>query len=111
MSDYNKIVWSQGLFLKPQHFQQQERYFERYVETRCQGLCGHSWGCIELEVAQNLLSIGQLGLRRAVGVFPDGTPFCMPDDDPLPAPIEITPQLRNQTVYLAAPLRTPSAHD
>ena len=33
MSVYNKVVWSEGLFLRPQHFQQQDRYFERYVET------------------------------------------------------------------------------
>jgi type VI secretion system protein ImpJ len=38
MSIYNKVVWSEGLFLRPQHFQQQDRYFERYVETRCQAL-------------------------------------------------------------------------
>ena len=39
MSIHNKVVWSEGLFLQPQHFQQQDRYFERYVETRCQALC------------------------------------------------------------------------
>ena len=36
MSAHNRVIWSEGLFLQPQHFQQQERYFERYVETRCQ---------------------------------------------------------------------------
>ena len=38
MSAHNRVVWSEGLFLQPQHFQQQDRYFERYVETRCQAL-------------------------------------------------------------------------
>ena len=33
MSVHNKVVWSEGLFLQPQHFQQQDRYFERYVES------------------------------------------------------------------------------
>ena len=86
MSVYSKVVWSEGLFLRPQHFQQQDRYFERYVETRCQALVPHSWGFTELEVERDLLSIGKFGLRRAAGVFPDGTPFRMPDDDPLPTP-------------------------
>ena len=36
MSAHNRVIWSEGLFLQPQHFQQQDRYFERYVETRCQ---------------------------------------------------------------------------
>ncbi|HEU4689065.1 MAG TPA: type VI secretion system baseplate subunit TssK, partial [Vicinamibacterales bacterium] len=74
MSIYNKVVWSEGLFLRPQHFQQQDRYFERYVETRCQALVPHSWGFTSLEIEPDLLSIGKFGLRGATGVFPDGTP-------------------------------------
>jgi type VI secretion system protein ImpJ len=31
MTTNSKVVWSEGLFLRPQHFQQQERYFERFV--------------------------------------------------------------------------------
>jgi type VI secretion system protein ImpJ len=26
MTENNRIVWSEGLFLRPQHFQQQERF-------------------------------------------------------------------------------------
>ena len=84
MSVYSKVVWSEGLFLRPQHLQQQDRYFERYVETRCHALRSNSWGLTELEVERDLLAIGQLGLTRAAGVFPDGTPFRMPEDTPLP---------------------------
>ena len=105
MSIYNKVVWSEGLFLRPQHFQQQDRYFERYVETRCQALVPHSWGFTSLELEPDLLSIGKFGLRAATGVFPDGTPVRMPDDDALPAPIAIGSQVRDQVVYLAVPLR------
>ena len=32
MARNNKVIWSEGLFLRPQHMQQQERYLERYVE-------------------------------------------------------------------------------
>jgi type VI secretion system protein ImpJ len=107
MSVYSKVVWSEGLFLRPQHLQQQDRYFERYIETRCQALRSHSWGLSELELERDLLSIGQLGLARAAGVFPDGTPFRMPDDTPLPAPLELDPRIRDQLMYLAVPLRQP----
>jgi type VI secretion system protein ImpJ len=111
MSVYSKVVWSEGLFLRPQHFQQQDRYFERYVETRCQSLVPHSWGFTELEVERDLLSIGKFGLRRATGVFPDGTPFRIPDDDPLPAPIDIGAEVHDQVLYLALPLRRAGAAD
>jgi type VI secretion system protein ImpJ len=104
---FNRVVWSEGLFLRPQHFQQQDRYMERFVETRCQGLIPHAWGFTEVELERDLLGIGKFGLRRAAGVFPDGTPFRLPDDDPLPAPLEVDAQVRDQLVYLAVPLRRP----
>jgi type VI secretion system protein ImpJ len=109
MSGHNKVVWSEGLFLRPQHFQQQERYLERYVETRCQALVPHSWGFAEVELERDLLSVGKFGLRHAAGVFPDGTPLRMPDDDPLPQPLDLDVQVRDQLVHLAVPLRRPQA--
>lgn len=105
MSANNKVIWSEGLFLQPQHFQQQDRHFERYVELRCHALIQHSWGFTELEIEHDLLSIGKFGLRRAAGVLPDGTPFRMPDDDPLPAPIDIGTTARDQVLFLSLPLR------
>ncbi len=109
MSDKNKVIWSEGLFLRPQHFQQHERYLERYVEGRSTGLKGNAWGCIELEVERDLLAVGKLSIRRARGVFPDGTPFTMPDNDPLPPPLEISKDTRDKLVYLALPARRTGA--
>jgi type VI secretion system protein ImpJ len=111
MSAYNKVVWSEGLFLQPQHFQQQDRYFERYIETRCQALIPHSWGFTELELERDFLAIGKVGVRRAAGVFPDGTPFRMPDDDAPPVAIDVAGQVRDQIAYLAVPLRRSDSLD
>jgi type VI secretion system protein ImpJ len=109
MSDNNRIVWSEGLFLRPQHFQQQERHLETWIEGRAAALRPYSWGFTELEIERDLLAIGKLGLRRARGVFPDGTPFAMPDNEPLPAPLEIGTQIRDQVIHLALPLRKSGA--
>jgi len=111
MSSNNRVVWSEGLFLRPQHFQQQERHLERYIEGRSRELRAHSWGFTEIEIERDLLAIGKFGLRRAAGVFPDGTPFSMPDDDPLPAPLEMTAQVRDQKLFLAIPLRKEGARE
>jgi type VI secretion system protein ImpJ len=111
MSGNNRVAWSEGLFLRPQHFQQQERYFERYIETRSLGLRSFPWGFTELEIEHDLLAVGKLSLRRAAGVFPDGTPFRMPDDVPLPAPLEVATTLRDRTVFLAVPLRKAGSLD
>lgn len=109
MSENNRIVWSEGLFLRPQHFQQQERHLESWIEGRAGSLRPYAWGFTELEIERDLLAIGKLGLRRARGVFPDGTPFAMPDNEPLPAPLEIGTQLRDQVIHLAVPLRKSGA--
>jgi type VI secretion system protein ImpJ len=111
MSSYNRVIWSDGLFLQPQHFQQQDRYFERYVESRTHGLVPYSWGFTEIEFELDLLRIGKIGLRRLAGVFPDGTPFRMPDDDPLPPPLDVGQDVRDQRLYLAVPLRRPGEMD
>ena len=61
MKYLSRVVWSEGLFLRPQHFQQQERYLEAYVQGRAGGLRPNSWGLLELEIERDLLAIGKLG--------------------------------------------------
>jgi len=111
MTQNNKVIWSEGLFLRPQHMQQQERYLERFVELRAGSLRPYAWGFHELELEADLLAIGKLGIKRARGVFPDGTPFAMPGDDPLPPPLDVDANWRDQTVYLTLPLRSPTQPD
>src|SRR6185312_10972806 len=111
MTQNNKVIWSEGLFLRPQHMQQQERYLERFVELRAGNLRPHAWGFHELELEADLLAIGKLGIKRARGIFPDGTPFAMPGDDPLPPPLDVDANWRDQTVFLTLPLRSPTQPD
>src|SRR3954468_12679680 len=105
MSAHNRVIWSEGLFLQPQHFQQQDRYFEQYVETRVRSLVSYAWGFTEIEIERDFLKIGKIGFRRLAGVFPDGTPLRMPDNDPLPPPLDIGAAVRDQRLFLALPLR------
>lgn len=105
MSWKNKVVWSEGLFLQPQHFQQHDRYLESYVEGRCRGLRNHGWGLTELRLDAAQLAIGKVAVASAKGVFPDGTPFNIPDDDRPPAPLDLDESIRECRVYLALPVR------
>jgi len=109
MTINNRVVWSEGLFLRPQHFQQQERALERYIEVRTSAVRSNGWGFTELEFERDLLATGKLAVRRARGVLPDGTPFSMPDDDPVPPALEVPPQTRDRTAFLALPLRRAGA--
>ncbi len=105
MSWKNRVIWSEGLFLKPQHFQQHARYIESYVEGRCRSLHNHSWGFSELALDLDQLAIGKIAISRAKGVFSDGTPFDIPDHDRAPAPIDIDESVRESRVHLALPTR------
>lgn len=111
MSLESKVVWSEGMFLNPQHFQQQDRYLERYVDGRCTALSAYAWGFKEFELDQQLLSLGKVSIKRAVGVLPDGTPFNFPDCDDGPEVLEIPENTKSCVVYLAVPVRRPGAVD
>ncbi|WP_290648306.1 type VI secretion system baseplate subunit TssK [Aquisalimonas sp.] len=109
MSRGSRVLWTEGLFLEPQHFQQQDRFMEAYVGGRLAAYGNYAWGFQEVELDGDLLGIGKLGLRRAKGIFPDGTPFNMPADDPLPEPLDIDDSVRDQLLYLALPLQRDGA--
>jgi type VI secretion system protein ImpJ len=105
MSWRAKVVWSSGMFLQPHHFQQETRYIERLVDARARSISPFAWGFTELELDEGLLALGKLGISRASGLLPDGTPFSMPQLDPLPAPMEVPADVKGEIIYLALPLQ------
>ncbi len=105
MSQDNKVIWTEGMFLRPQHFQQQDRNFQSWVETRCSGLQTYSWGLTKLELDQQMLTLGKIALALCQGVFPDGTPFCIPDQKSLFEPLDVPPDTKNKIIYLSLPVR------
>lgn len=100
-----KVIWAEGMFLRPQHFQQQERFLFRQLQSRSLPGQPFFWGFSELTLDTDLLRLGKLGIRSAHGVLPDGTPFQLPGDDELPAPLDIDKDLKDTVVHLALPLR------
>ncbi|MFM2484447.1 type VI secretion system baseplate subunit TssK [Celerinatantimonas yamalensis] len=107
MASRNRVVWSEGLFIKPQHFQQQQRYFEYYVDERVRAVSRYLYGVSGLVLNPEYLSFGSIALESATGIMPDGTVFNVPLEDTLPDPLEITDDsFANQIVYLALPLRS-----
>jgi type VI secretion system protein ImpJ len=107
----DRVIWSEGMFLQPQHFQQHDRYFERLLEGRTRPLQGNGWGFTALEIDQAALSLGKLQVGIGKGILPDGTPFSFPDLDPPPAALEIPGDLRDERVMLALPLRRKGAEE
>jgi len=105
MAGESRVAWREGLFLRPQHFQQQDRYIDALVRVRTAALSPYPWGVSSLQVNTSLLSLGKFGVERCAGAMPDGTPFSLPEDAAPPEPLDIPPDTRDAVIYLTLPAR------
>src|SRR5262249_16697662 len=85
MSRYHpKVIWNEGMFLTPHHFQQWDRYAEDLLTFRLKSLIPFDWGLTELEVDTAALANGIFHLRRCGGILPDGLAVDIPETDVAP---------------------------
>lgn len=105
----NRVAWQEGMFLRAQHFQQQDRWVEQQLRSSTTSLCPHPWGLIRFSIAHGLLATGRLGAASVAGLFEDGTPFSLPEEAELPPPIEIPENFRDMLVFLAVRIQQPGA--
>jgi type VI secretion system protein ImpJ len=92
MKALTSVVWSEGMYLGPHHFQRQSRYFEDSIQFALSSLWFAPYGFAGLELDAEALSNGTAALLHASGVFPDGLPFNIPENDTLPGCRNITDQ-------------------
>jgi type VI secretion system protein ImpJ len=111
MSWNSKVVWSEGLFLRPHHLQQGDRYVEHLIAGRTSHITPYPWGFSEIEIDRDLAMQSKFGFRRAAGIMPDGTPFNLPADSPLPAPIPAPENAAGMLVWLLMPMIHPNTRE
>lgn len=109
MQGESRVAWREGLFLRQQHFQQQDRFVDALVDARVEGLRPYPWGVSELKLNLDLAALGKFAVERMVGVLPDGTPFAIPSDMAPPEPLDVPPDARDAMVHLTLPARQPGA--
>jgi type VI secretion system protein ImpJ len=106
----SKVLWGEGLFLRPQHFQQQDQYHEHCLHASVKAVHPYAWGVNQLQLdrdglAHNTLRILELSLR-----FQDGELYDAPGADELPDPVDLSQLLQSQqsvTWYAALPAFKP----
>jgi type VI secretion system protein ImpJ len=105
----SRVVWSEGMYLGPHHFQVQSRYFEDSIQFAASALRFEAYGFVGFGWDAEALRNGTLSLLHARGILPDGLAFHMPECDPLPPARNISdlfPPTRDKlTVLLAIPER------
>lgn len=107
MTWQNKVLWTEGMFLQPQHFQQQDRAATRHLNARMAASQGFGYGFATLQIDRAALEQGQFAIASASGVLPDGTPFDIPGIDAAPPALKIGTDVRDELVMLAVALSRP----
>jgi type VI secretion system protein ImpJ len=103
MAQRNKVIWSEGMFLRPQHFQQFERYLEHAMQHRASAAQPFFWGYTHLALDRDALALGKIALTEACGVLPDGTPFEFWQPDEAPPALDVPADAGGTRVMLALP--------
>ncbi|MBP6764171.1 MAG: type VI secretion system baseplate subunit TssK [Rubrivivax sp.] len=101
MTWHNKVMWTEGMFLQPQHFQQQDRFLGRQADGRFAATTPWPWGYVGLQVDDASLLQGRIMVGAARGVLPDGLAFSIPGDDPAPPAFDVPGDMRDELVMLA----------
>ncbi|HEX9108892.1 MAG TPA: type VI secretion system baseplate subunit TssK [Longimicrobiales bacterium] len=102
-----KVLWSKGALLTPQHLQIHDRFLEELVGFDLHALTFAPWGYARLAIDLDALAGGALVLAEAVGILPDGTPFDVPGSDPAPAPKLLEPHWGPDAPWLDVHLALP----
>lgn len=109
MSWDSKVLWSEGLFLEPHHFQQADRYTEALVGGLARRIAPYAWGISAMEIDREVLKIGQFALRSVSGLTQDGTVFRVPEAEDHPPALDVPPDIKDCLVYLSVPQRRQGA--
>ncbi len=105
MNRAEKVVWTEGMFLRPHHFQQSENYLLSTLREWGQSQRAYTWGFYDLEFDEALLRQGKLALSAASGCLPDGTFFSFSQPQHGPAPLDLPASVDRSKVVLAIPAR------
>ena len=104
MGKANKVVWKDGTFLYPQHFQRQDLYYEEQLKNYHIIQPYENWGIIDIDIDESYFKLNKIVITKCIGVFPDGTFFSMPNKEELPVALEIPDYYSNKLVYLGVPI-------
>ncbi|BCS44851.1 MULTISPECIES: type VI secretion system baseplate subunit TssK [Pseudomonas] len=98
----HKVIWQEGMLLRPQHFQHNDRYYDHQLRVRTRLAGAYNWGFTALEIDPHFLGSGQIVLAQASGILPDGSVFDICDRNS-PLALDIPANTSNMPVYIALP--------
>src|SRR5260370_2456213 len=82
MKSLSRVVWSEGMYLGPHHFQTQSRYFEDSARFAIENSWFEPWGLISCNLDEAAIRNGRVAVVGAQGMFGDGLAVEMVDGRP-----------------------------
>lgn len=115
MKFLSRVVWSEGMYLAPHHFQTQSRYFEDSIAFLAGNLWREPWGLLHIELDSKAIENGSASVLHASGIFSDGLSFDMPASDAAPPIRNLMPlfpaSATELLLFLAVPVRKNNGYD
>ncbi|MCA9689002.1 MAG: type VI secretion system baseplate subunit TssK [Nannocystaceae bacterium] len=103
-----RVVWSEGMFMAPQHLQQLDAYHDGALAARMAAATPYPWGVLGVEIDTAALGNGELRVLQFSGVMPDGLAVSISADEPHGPPPRVfvdrfPPTQQSLDVYLSVP--------
>ena len=77
MQSDSRVAWREGLFLRQQHFQQQDRYLEALITARANSLRPYPWGVSQLKINADMAALGKFAVESCCSVASrESVPAC-----------------------------------
>jgi len=96
-------MWLEGMFLRPQHFQQQDRHFASALTERAAMAQPFYWGFSSVVLDEAALKSGRVTIAKCSGAFSDGGLFSFPGEVAAAPSMEVPKDTNGSIVYLIAP--------
>lgn len=107
-----RVVWSEGMPLCPQHLQQHDNFVEGLVGARIATLTPYDWGVIAMTIDTGELSSGTFRLQSFTGILSGGLPLDLAGGEPgLPVARPLGEHFSSTTTTLEVFIAVPSSRE
>lgn len=107
-----RVVWSEGMLMCPQHLQQQDLFFEATLAARLAAVTPTDWGVVRTSIDEGELKSGVLKVGEFVGVLSGGLPLDVAPGEPGGPPARpIQDHFASTASVLEVYLAVPSARE
>lgn len=96
----HRVLWGEGLFLRPQHFQIQDNYHDSQRALGMKLMHPYAYGIADVQIDQQLLESNLLSVQSLYGILPDGTIYQAPRTDALPKAVTLDTQDNGDEVFV-----------